>query len=49
VSSRAFSRSTQTQQARLTSPLRRAPPGQSAGTRQAHPGTIWTPRFRCHL
>ena len=27
-------------QARLTSPLRRTPPGQSAGTRQAHPGTI---------
>ena len=40
VSSRAFSRSTQTQQTRLTSPLRRTPPGQSAGTRQAHPGTI---------
>jgi len=40
VSSRAFSRSTRTQQTRLTSPLRRTPPGQSAGTRQAHPGTI---------
>ena len=40
VSSRAFSRSTRTQRTRLTSPLRRTPPGQSAGTRQAHPGTI---------
>ena len=49
VSGHAFSRSAQKQQTRLTSPLRRAPPGQSAGIRQAHPEVVWPPRFRCHL
>ena len=35
----AFSRSLQEQQIRLTSPPCRTPPGQSAHTRQTHPGT----------
>ncbi len=38
VSTLAFSRSVQEPQTRLTPPLRRAPPGQYTGTRQAHPG-----------
>ena len=33
----------------LASPPCRTPPGQSAGTRQTHPGIMGTPRFRCHL
>jgi len=37
VSMLAFSRSVQEPQTRLTPPLRRAPPGQSTGSRQAHP------------
>ena len=37
VSTLAFSRSVQEPQTRLTPPLRRAPPGQYTGTRQAHP------------
>ena len=36
VSTLAFSRSVQEPQTRLTPPLRRAPPGQYTGTRQAH-------------
>jgi hypothetical protein len=39
MSRRAFSRSIQERQAGLTSPPCRTPPGQSARTRQAHPGT----------
>ena len=49
VSDPAFSRSMQKPQTGLASPPCRTPPGQSAGTRQTHPGIIWTPRFRCHL
>src|SRR6185437_10173932 len=49
VSRHAFSRSTRKQQIRLASSTCRTPPGQSAGTRQTHPGTPHTPRFRCHL
>jgi hypothetical protein len=33
----------------LAPPLRRTPPGQSTGTRPAHPGVIPRPRFRCRL
>jgi hypothetical protein len=36
-------------QTKLAPPPRRTPPGQSAGTRQAHPGALARPRFRCHL
>ena len=36
VSTLAFSRSVQEPQTRLAPPLRRAPPGQYTGTRQAH-------------
>ena len=36
-------------QAKLAPPPCRTPPGQSAGTRQAHPGPSWQTRFRCHL
>ena len=32
---------------KLAPPPRRTPPGQSTGTRQAHPGTPKHPRFRC--
>jgi len=39
----------QPQQTRLASPSCRTPPGQSAGTRQAHPGNNLKPRFRCHV
>jgi len=39
VSRCAFSRSMQEPQTRFTSPPCRTPPGQSAGTRQARPGT----------
>src|SRR5262249_5683565 len=39
VPGRAFSRSVREQQTRLTSPTCRTPPGQSAGTRRADPGT----------
>ena len=49
VSNPAFSRSMQKPQTGLASPPCRTPPGQSTGTRQTHPGIIWTPRFRCHL
>ena len=46
VSSLAFSRSMQEPQTRLTPPLRRAPPGQQTGIRQAHPeGLARTPGF----
>jgi hypothetical protein len=45
----AFSRSMQKPQTGLASPPCRTPPGQSAGTRQAHPGIQRTSRFRCHL
>jgi hypothetical protein len=46
VSTFAFSRSVQERQSRLTPPLRRMPPGQSAGVRQACPRGIWrTPGF----
>src|SRR3954469_971745 len=38
VSAPAFPRSVQEQQTGLAPPSRRTPPGQSAGTRQAHPG-----------
>src|ERR1700683_5598751 len=38
VSTLAFSRSVQEPQTRITPPLRRAPPGQYTGTRQAHLG-----------
>src|SRR6266508_1657377 len=38
----AFSRSMQERQIRLTSPTCRTPPGQSAGTRRADPGTPFT-------
>jgi len=31
------------------SPSCRTPPGQSAGTRQPHPGNNLKPRFRCHV
>ena len=34
---------------KLAPPPCRTPPGQSAGTRQAHPGDGSLPRFRCHL
>src|SRR6266511_3261863 len=40
VSTLAFSRSVQEPQTRLTPPLRRAPPGQYTGIRQAHPGGL---------
>src|SRR3954452_1517861 len=43
VSVRAFSRSVRARQVRFTSPPCRTPPGQSAGTRQAHPGTRTSP------
>ena len=43
MSAHAFSRSMQKQQTRLTSPLCRTLPGQSAGTHQAHPGTTGVP------
>jgi hypothetical protein len=44
VSGHAFPRSAQKQQTGLTSPTCRTPPGQSAVTRQAHPGlTYYTP------
>jgi hypothetical protein len=33
----------------LAPPPCRTPPGQSTGTRQAHPGAPKHPRFRCHL
>jgi hypothetical protein len=36
-------------QAKLAPPLCRTPSGQSAGTRQTHPGTAKNPRFRRHL
>jgi len=36
-------------QSELTSPPRRAPPGQSALARHAHPGTEDTRRFQCHV
>ena len=49
VSGRAFPRSMQPQQTRLASPSCRTPPGQSAGTRQAHPGSNLKTRFRCHV
>lgn len=49
VAARAFPRSLRTPQNRFTSPPCRTPPGQSTGTRQTHPGTKKTPRFRCHL
>jgi hypothetical protein len=49
VSGRAFPRSVQPQQTRLASPSCRTPPGQSAGTRQAHPGDNLKPRFRCRV
>ncbi len=49
VSGWAFPRSMQPQQTRLASPSCRTPPGQSAGTRQAHPGNNLKPRFRCHV
>ena len=49
VSGRAFPRSVQQQQTRLASPSCRTPPGQSAGTRQAHPGDNLKPRFRCRV
>jgi hypothetical protein len=39
VSRRAFSRSAREPQTKLTPPLRRTPPGQYTGIRQAHPGT----------
>jgi hypothetical protein len=39
VPGHAFSRSMREQQTRLTSPTCRTPPGQSAGTRRADPGT----------
>jgi hypothetical protein len=44
VSGHAFPRSAREQQTGLTSPTCRTPPGQSAVTRQAHPGlTYYTP------
>src|SRR6266498_1111689 len=49
VSARAFPRSAHKPQTRLTPPARRAPPGQSAGSRQAHPGIALRPRFRCRF
>ena len=46
LSTLAFSRSVQEPQTRLTPPLRRAPPGQQTGIRQAHPeGLARTPGF----
>ncbi len=36
-------------QTKLAPPPCRTPPGQSAGSRQAHPGDGSLPRFRCHL
>ena len=36
-------------QTKLAPPPCRTPPGQSTGTRQAHPGAMARPRFRCHL
>ena len=36
-------------QTKLAPPPRRTPPGQSAGTRQTHPGAGHAARFRCHL
>ena len=49
VSAPAFPRSVQEPQTGLAPPKRRTPPGQYSGTRQAHPGNSWPPRFRCHL
>lgn len=49
VSPPAFPRSVQKPQTRLAPPSCRAPPGQSTGTRQAHPGTTGLPRFRCQI
>src|SRR6478735_4676594 len=49
VSTPAFSCFMQKPQTGLASPPCRTPPGQSAGTRQTHPGIMDTPRFRCHL
>jgi hypothetical protein len=49
VSAHAFPRSTRKPQTGLTPPARRTPPGQSAGTRQAHPGIALRPRFRCRF
>jgi hypothetical protein len=36
-------------QTKLAPPPCRTPPGQQAGTRRAHPGTLARPRFRCRL
>ena len=49
VSALAFPRSMQKPQTGLAPPPCRTPPGQSTGTRQAHPGTYEMPRFRCQL
>ena len=49
VATLAFSRSMQEPQTRLTPPLRRAPPGQNTGIRQAHREGQTNPRFRRHL
>jgi hypothetical protein len=49
VSGPAFPRSTQEPQTGLASPTCRAPPGQSAGSRQAHPATFRSSQFRCRL
>lgn len=47
MSGRAIPRSTQEQQIKIAPPLRRTPPGQYSGTRQAHPGLSLKARFRC--
>jgi hypothetical protein len=49
VSGPAFPRSAQEPQTGLASPTCRAPPGQSAGSRQAHPATFRSSQFRCRL
>ena len=49
VSGHAFSCSARKPQTGLASSTCRTPPGQSADSRQAHPGVSKTPRFRCHL
>lgn len=49
VSGRALPRSIREQQIKIAPPLRRAPPGQYSGTRQAHPGLSLKARFRCRF
>ena len=49
ISGYAFPRSTRKPQIRFTSPLRRTPPGQSAGTRQTPPGPKQKPGFDAPL